>query len=204
MNELKLQENQQELFSDFVPESHRPERIPSIAKVQKPILISTTIEQILLVGIVSILVCCLVFFLGMLRGRYVSGANFISNNSAVLLKTPDAPKTILAPVAIPAALQKAPVLRITKVSPAAKKESPPVLLKNSKQKPYTIQVLTTKKKGYAEQESVFLKKSGYDSWIALSSDYYVVCVGSYINRDDAKKDLAYFSSKYKGSYLRRK
>src|ERR1041385_8424281 len=60
---------QQELFSDFSAQPRAAERVPSIAKTQKPILISTTLEQLLLVGLISILVFCLVFFLGVLRGR---------------------------------------------------------------------------------------------------------------------------------------
>ena len=181
MNEPKPRENQQELFSDFVAEPRRIERIPSIAKTQKPILISTTLEQILLAGLVSILVFCLVFFLGVLRGRSLAPARLAVAPPPVAAQIP---RALPAPVMI-------------------KKTTPPPAADNGP-KPYTIQVLTTKKKNYAENEAALLKKSGFSAWAMASGDYYVVCVGSYAGKGDARKDLASFAVRYKDSYLRRK
>lgn len=231
MSDIKTQENQQEFFSDFARDSRRPERVPSIAKTQKPILISTTLEQIILTGIVSILIFCLVFFLGMLRGRYMTNARIAASGQKMVsselqknnARLPGSPQTSssttgagaktrrlyipkIAAAASPSAkaVQGIPVVRVTKVTATAKKDSLLAAVKAQIQKPYTIQVLTTKKKSYADQESLFLRKSGYNSWTAPSSEYYVVCVGTYANREEAKKDLSYFVTKYKSSYLRRR
>ena len=64
MTEIKSPENQQELFAEFSQEPRRLQRFPSLAKSHNPILISTTLEQILLVGIVLVLTLCLAFFWG--------------------------------------------------------------------------------------------------------------------------------------------
>lgn len=69
MAEIKSQETQQEFFQEFSGAARKSERFPSLPKSIKPILINTTLEQLILAGILSILVLCLVFFLGVLRGR---------------------------------------------------------------------------------------------------------------------------------------
>ncbi len=199
MTEPQTQENQQELFGNFASEPRRHERIPSIAKTQKPILISTTLEQILLAGIVLILVFCLVFFLGVLRGRSLSSGMVARAPQAVASAMP-APRQRVAPQPPVAVRDAAP----TPAAAVLKKENTFVVINETSAKPYTIQVLTTKKKAYAESESEILQKSGFASWTAKSGDYYVVCAGSYATKEEARKDLAYFASKYKGRYLRRR
>ena len=190
MSDLKLQENQQELFTGFTSEPRRTERIPSIAKTQKPILLSTTLEQIFLIVIVLILIFCLVFFLGVLRGRSIAATATVT-------------RPIQAPAAIPV-VSKPPLVIRQAVTVASKKTNSFLVMKETSTKPYTIQVLTTKKKAYSESEVSLLKKTGFVSWMIQSGDYYVVCVGFYANKEEARRDLVYFGSRYKGSYLRRR
>ena len=181
MNEKQLQENQQELFTHFSGEPRPVERVPSIAKTPKPILVSTTLEHILFACVLLILVFCLVFFLGVLRGRSMGTG---------LTSTP--------PAVSPAVSIRQVAPAVTVIQRAAPSQALPV------SKPYTIQVLTTKKLAYAQNEAALLQKSGFNSGSARSGDYYVVCIGSYSGKEEAKKDLAYFAPKYKGAYLRRK
>ena len=198
MNEKQVQENQQELFDRFSHEPQKPERSSMIAKNQKPILISTTLEQILLISLVTILVFCLIFYLGVLRGRsMVSG---ISQRPVVLSVA-----TVPArhEVSVPTTVQAKTVVVVPMISGNPKKESPPLATNVTLAKPYTIQVLTTKKKAYAESEAMFLRNSGFNSQVSQSGDFYVVCVGTYANKEEAKKDISRFSSKYKNPYLRR-
>jgi len=49
-----------------------------------------------------------------------------------------------------------------------------------------------------------LRRGGFFSWIIPSGEYYQVCVGQYLNKDDASKDLRAFSRKYKDCFLRRR
>ena len=69
MTDIKQGETQKEFFGEFSGEPQRVERFPSIQKTQKPILLNTSAEQVLLAGIVLILALCFTFFLGVLRGR---------------------------------------------------------------------------------------------------------------------------------------
>lgn len=210
MNE-KPQENQQELFSDFAaPTPRAPERAPSFTKTPKPILISTTLEQVLLASLILILVLCLVFFLGVLRGRYIAGPDFAAHAavSASPASSP-VPKRAASPAAAPTAVQPRPqaVSASSTAKPApvpVAAPAPPASPASADAKPYTIQVLTSKKKAQADSETASLRGRGINAWMMRSGDYYVVCVGYYKNKDEAKKDLGSLKSKYSSAYLRRR
>src|SRR5690242_4924123 len=73
MTDPKPQEMQSELFTEFSNETKKPERFPGVVKTHKPILISTTVEHLILVGIGLILLCCFIFFLGVIRGKSIGG-----------------------------------------------------------------------------------------------------------------------------------
>ena len=194
MAEIEQEEKQQELFLQFSGETKRPERFPALAKTHKPILLNTTVEQIILVSIAVILVGCFVFFLGVLRGRSLSAR----------------PSHASAQAKIPVATI-APQKTAANPSLAAKPEVRVMTINNNKvesvqnvNKPYTIQISRYKKQDLAEKEAVALRRSGFYSTIDQKSGYYEVCVGQYATRDAAKKDLKIFSAKYKGCFLRRR
>lgn len=209
MAETKPQETQQELFPALGAEPKEPQRFPSIAKAQKPILISTTMEQLILAGIVLILVACFVFFLGMVRGRSIG--------------TPDASRAVTAAAARPAAAPTAaaplrqagrPVaatldaVRLSDARNALRQTAgavpaavPP---QSSASKPYTIQLASYVKKDLAEREAAALRKNGFLATIKKSGNYYYVCVGEYGSIEEAKKDLRLFASRYKDRFLRRR
>ena len=57
MNEPELQEPQKELFNEFSSqEAKKAERFPAFHRTPKPILFSTSVEQLVLAGILLILV----------------------------------------------------------------------------------------------------------------------------------------------------
>lgn len=208
MNEGKPQENQQELFSDFAPpqQQQRVERAPGISKAPKPILISTTLEQLLFAGLILILVFCLVFFLGVLRGRYIAGPQFSSARVAVQAPAPVQAQPVVRREAAPAPVRTVPVstpVRAAAVSVPTVASSAPSAASTAA-KPYTIQVLTTKKKAYADTETSSLRARGVNGWMMRSGEYYVVCVGYFKNKEEAKKDLSSLKGKYSSAYLRRR
>lgn len=184
MGDSLTQENQQDLFTNLTGEARRPDRNPVITKSHKPILLPMTLEQILLAVILLILFFCFVFYLGVLRGR--------STAVAVPVKTTAAPVEAVIkaqPPPIPSVVVAAPASSLQKSSPNLK--------------PYTIQLLTTKKKLDADNEALLLRKKGFDAQSLRSGSFYVVCVGRYSGKEDAAKDLRFFASRYKGCYLRR-
>ena len=194
MAEIEQEERQQELFLQFSGEAKRPARFPALAKNHKPILLNTTVEQIILVSIAFILVGCFVFFLGVLRGK-----SLIASASHTLVKT-----TIPVATTVPQRMTVNPSVAVkpeARVSRTIANRVDPVENVN---KPYTIQLSTYKKQDFAEKEVVALRHNGFYSTIIPSGGYYVVCAGQYATKDAAKKDLKIFSAKYKGCFLRRR
>jgi len=194
MNDPK--ETQQELFGEFSATPRKPERFPLISRTQKPILFSTNTEQLLMAGILFILVLCGVFFLGVIRGKSLAGQPI---TEAPIRERAEAPgKPVLAPVAAsPAPARTAPALK-------AASQALPVPTANIASKPYTLGLVTHRKKELAEAEMNTLRAQGFYSFIKADRDYFQVCVGQYASKEEAKKDLALFSAKYKDCYLRRR
>ena len=173
----KQKETQHELFEEFSPAPKKAERFPSIAKTHKPILFSTTLEQLLMFSILFILGLCGVFFLGVLRGK--------------ALREPAAPLRAVVPAPRPAVTRP-----VVSAPPGA------TLLASAAEKPYTIQLVTHRKKEFAEAEMALIRKMGYVSFIIPFGEYYQVCAGQYASKDVAKRDLALFLTRYKDCFLR--
>lgn len=187
MAEIRPPENQGELFPGYSKQAQRPPRFPALAKSQKPVLISTTWEQILLATIIFILGLCLVFFLGVIRGKRLA-----VKPAPILAYAVSVPKTAPAQPAaatIPTPAPKTKTDAVSSMDPS---------------KPYTIQLASFAKKEYAEEEMRKVRKSGHYSAVMQSGNYYTVCAGQYASIDNAKKDLLFFRSKYKDCYLRRR
>ena len=185
MNDPKQKETQQELFEEFSAEAKKPERFPQMARAQKPMLVSTNTEQLLMVGILSILLLCGVFFLGVMRGKALS-------------------RPILAPVSKEFEPPPAEPVRkiVSKPAPGAPPAEPAQTPTPSK--PYTIQLVTHRKKEFAENEMNTLRTQGVYSFIIPSGEYFQVCAGLYASKEEAKKDLARFAAKFKDCFLRRR
>jgi septal ring-binding cell division protein DamX len=192
----ETRETQQELFEEFSAggPKKQAERFPSIAKTQKPILISTTLEQLLMTGILSVLLLCGIFFLGVLRGKSLQ-------------------RPIMAPpasrVAAPVARSAPPPISATgagqtRIAPATAAPAPrqPAQVALAPDKPYTIQIVTHRKQELAEQEVAKLRRMGYVSFIIPSGDYFQVCAGQYANKEEARRDLSFFASRFKDCFLR--
>jgi hypothetical protein len=194
MADSRPQETQQELFGDFSTESKKGERFPTLAKSQKPILFSTSAEQVILAAILLILAGCFVFFLGVVRGRSLASP---------------VPGVRQAPVVQRPQVAPQGVVRVTRVAVqpgAAKAAAAPAVRtpEANAAKPYTIQLVTYKKQDLAEKEVAGLRRSGFYAFVIPSGDYFQVCVGQYAGMEDAKKDLRAFGARYKDRFLRRR
>lgn len=218
--ETPTQENQQEFFPDFVKPSERKAepRVPGAGRTHKPILFTTTIEQILFAAIVAILVLCAVYFLGILRGKSLAGRPAAARAVDALrtpLQAPAAPRPVLprpAVSSLPPAARNAPAAPAPPVpverraipatnvpAPAAQAPAAPAAGKRL----YTIQIVTHKKRSFAETELAAIGKAGFTGKIVESDGYFIVCVGQYASKDDAKKDLSFLKTKYADCFLRR-
>ncbi len=208
MKDIHQEEKQPEFFNEFSRAEKKPERFPSLNKAQKPILVSTNAEQLIFSGIIAILVLCGVFFLGVLRGKSLRAPVF---SAAPVSAAARAPRTT-AHAAMPRVQPARPIAagegRTGGPPASALKETAPVPAKGREVspavKPYTIQLVTYKKKDLAEAEVAGLRRKGFYSAIIPSGDYFQVSVGLYATKEDAKKYLRYFGSRYKGCFLRRR
>lgn len=200
MTDPKHQEMQSELFTQFSPgEIKNPGRFPPVPKTHKPILLTTSVEQLILAGIGLILLSCFIFFLGVIRGKSIAPESSqgppirMTAPALAPLATKVSRSALTAPISAPA---QTPASSVKSASAPSMKENP--------KKPYTIQLVTYKKSELAQKEVAGLRKAGYYSAVIPSGDYYLVCVGQYASIDDAKKDLRTFGARYKDCFLRRR
>ncbi len=193
MTDIKQEEMQQELFGEFGSQASKQKpRFPSLHKAQKPVLLSTSLEQILLVSILLILAACVVFFLGILRGKSMAATGGVVPMSTQPL--PRKTTQVLPPRAAPrAGLGTSTVKTATPKDPAW-----------DLGKPYTIQLATFKKQDMAEREVDTIRKKGFQAFIIASGDYYEVCSGQYVSKEDAGRDKKLFSARYKDCFIRRR
>lgn len=197
MVDAKQEESQAELFKEFSDQPKKPERFPSIQKAAKPILVSTSMEQVIFCGILLILTFCLIFFLGVLRGRSLSVAGHIPAAPVRVLT----PRPVLSPSKTPSLAPGTSLKSAAPIIPLAPSQTRSLVDLN---KPYTIQLVTYKKKDLAEKDVSGLRQSGFYSFIIPSGDYFQVCVGQYASKDQAKQDLRAFGGKHKDCFLRRR
>ena len=195
MIEQKQDETQQELFQEFDKEPKNLSRFPSVFhKSPKPILVSTTAEQLILVVIVLILLGCFIFFLGVVRG---GGLQFKE-------RPPKTVATISSGIPVAAVLTAPKKMEPSSRNPSRASASIVREMTPDINKPYTLQLVTYRNQAQAEREVALLRRKGFYSVIIASGDYYQVCVGQYMTREHAKKDLKMFSASYKDCYLRRR
>src|SRR3989338_6829066 len=150
MSEIDQEETQQELFAEFAGAAQKSERFLPQSKVNKAILLNTSVEQVILVSIALILVCCFVFFLGVLRGKSLG----IDRPQALAQKKPKSLQTTPANMAqVPGAA----FVAATTTPQASEARSASSISKAQGSaafsKPYTIQVSTYKKQDLAEKEA---------------------------------------------------
>lgn len=204
MNDTLTKERQQELFEEFSPSSpKRVERIPALAKSNKPILITTTTEQILLASILGILVLCSIFFIGVLRGKSLQTSVMQDPVSPQRLVAPVKPTTSARAVMVAPASPAQAIAAANRVSLPASVAASPLEAPYST-KPYTIQLVTHRGRQMAETEVMNLRKAGNVSFIIPSGEYYQVCVGQFSSKDEAKKQLKSLSGRFKDSFIRRR
>ncbi len=157
---------------------------------QPDFAISLNTEKLVFIAIGMILLLVVSFALGVERGKAISQkASEVS--------------TAIAQAAIPAPAQ--PVqgqpaepkvqLAAAETRPAAVKMQPPA-------KTYTIVAAAFSKEASAVKESDRLKSLGLEPFVYYSKPYYLVCAGSFPDKDSAQKDLGKVRKKYRDAYVK--
>ena len=218
---------QKELFEFDKPKRSFPRLTGILPKsdFDGKIAISLTLEKLIFIAIGIIMLMVIVFALGVEKGKALIGSQqtdkAISDSmvQTAPVKTgqlkvrdiqplpqapsvPEARTTITQPQA---ARQKIPSAAKPRTTLSQSKTTAPKDMRAdnlSQTKPYTIAVATFRQKDYALQEVNKLKKDGFDSSLVQNDPYFLVCVGSYANKDTAQSALTRIKHKYRDAYLK--
>ena len=68
--------------------------------------------------------------------------------------------------------------------------------------PYTVQVASFRKKKYADQEALGLKKKGYEIFVVPKGEYSIVCVGKFAYKTEADRMSQKLKKRYKDCLVR--
>lgn len=193
---------QKELFEFDAPKK-QPNRFGQLFQ-KTDFAISLSAEKLVfvLIGIVMLLVIS--FALGVEKGKRVCGRNTeIPVQTSAQRASPDTPAQ--------KAVQAKTVSAVTNMTPKEKTRAgtvkaaqDPVRAQNlaDKNKPYLIVAAAFLKEASAAKEASRLKGSGLEAFVYYSEPYYLVCVGSFANKDSAQKMLNKVRQIYSDAYVR--
>lgn len=202
MPPLNTQKQQQELFDEFVVvKKTRGKFFGVLNKFNKPIFpqhrlnLSVSYEVLIIALIGAVLVVSVIFSLGVERGRGLTG-------SEVAMTEPVQPAVMpiaVEPVVPPVAENLKPIQPATSVNAPVKATAPA-----ASAKPYTIQVASYKGRDLADKELARLKGMGYSGEVVKKGDYFILCVGSFADKDSAKQTFAAMQKRYKSCLIRKR
>lgn len=179
---MEKDSTQKELFEFKAPQK-QPNRFGQLFQ-NTGFAVSLSAEKLVFVLIGIIMLLVLAFALGVEKGKRVSGRNTeIPAQSSAQHTSPNAP------------VQKAAQVKTVQ---------DPVRAQNlaDKNKPYLIVAAAFLKEASAAKEVSRLKGSGLEAFVYYSEPYYLVCVGSFANKDSAQKTLNRVRQLYSDAYVR--
>jgi septal ring-binding cell division protein DamX len=177
---------QKELFDEYRPKRHFPKSENIVPKTKFSLTLS--LEKTVCSSIAIVMAMVVVYAFGVERGKVLQGrapaAPIAKTIKSVTVGGPRMPSQ-QAPAAAPAPVSQAQAA-----------------LSAGQLKGYTIVGATFTRKEWADTEVERLKKSGYEATVYQSSNFFLVCIGSYQTKDEAKLALSKIRSSYKDAYLR--
>jgi cell division septation protein DedD len=195
-------EKQGELFPEFrITSIRKPKHfIRQDIALRKKIALKISYENLILLFIAFIMLLVIFFSLGVERGKRIalrSNRIKIIEHSENIVEKNVADKTEKIKVG-PFNAREPSKIKLVKNNTAIKQD-----IADTTAKPYTIQVIAVKKQKNAKKEIQRLKKEGYEAFLIPAKEWLQVCVGKYVNKADAKKDLANLRERYPTCYLRK-
>ncbi len=209
MNFSYRKQSQFELF----PGNHTPST--EAVKPRYPFQEFTVSPENMIIGCISLLMLfVLLFSLGVERGKTIHlttqpapKINPLQNKTSAII-TPQLPQGPVGQNVKPAQNVQpnipvvAPVVNQARTVTALN-SAQPVQIQSQEAGNYTIQVASFKLEKNAQREADILKGIGYETLVVAKGDHYIVCVGRFIESNDAKKFTARLKSRYKDSVVRR-
>ena len=178
---------QKELFEEYRPKRHFPKSENMVPKTRFSLTLS--LEKAVFSSIAIVMVMVVVYAFGVEKGKALElrapAAQVAKTIKSVTTGGPNTPS------------HEAPAAEHATAASQAQAVSSPGQLKG-----YTIVGATFTRKEWADKEVERVKKSGYDAAVYQSANFFLVCIGSYQTRDEAKLALSKIRSAYKDAYLR--
>jgi cell division septation protein DedD len=199
---------QKELFDEFKPKRHFAKNDNIVPKTKFSLTLS--LEKTVFSSIAIVMAMVAIYAVGVERGKVIQREARTLNTSKTIksvtvgLQNTPQPQAPAVPVQkVPQAAQQAAQPPAAQPVPAQAQQVQAAALSLSQQpKPYTIVGATFTRKEWADKEIEKLKKNGFDGTVYQSSNYFLVCIGSYQTKDEAKQALPKIRSTYKDAYLR--
>ena len=158
--------------------------------------LTLSLESLVIFTILGIMVALFSFSLGVERGKHVAAQALDERVSAAwnvgartAAAAPVAAAVVAAPAALPARViqEQRPVYNHGLISGAR----------------FTLQAATYGNEEYARQDALLLKGKGFQSFLIKNGKYWLVCVGSYSNKESATALLRKLPGQYRSSQVRR-
>ena len=197
MNINPKRQSQFELFPRPSKSSSGGFRTPRLTKD-----LTLSLENSIVLCIIFVMALVLFFSFGVERGKRIALRSDTDSEEGKIIHTVRDDNAQKPEQPVPVAGQEERVVFPVNVPEEIREEQDPAvkppLEKNQEQeKLFTIQVASFKLEKYANQEADRLRKSGHsDTFVMPKGDYSIVCVGKFMQRDEAKK----FSSKLRKRY----
>jgi len=196
------EEFQSELFEEFDKQSKKKHvrKGQPIAKGYS-ILLHVSHEQLVFFVIALILSSVLIFSLGVERGKRLP---LPEEEIAIIPREINIEVEELTPESVNEELVEAPQPQVEPKLEELIKTAEPVKVVKEISRPYTVQVATYWSKPNASKEMEGLRRLGMQPFIIATNGKYEVCVGEYINKDEAKISIKKLKKKYKDCFLRKR
>lgn len=170
-------EKQKELFDEFKSETKGLKLFKGKGHMQqgRAFLFQVSFEKIVFFLIGAVIIIAIAFCLGVERGKYVAG-----------IPRPVAPASAPIKQLIPVALKPQPATNVTTKVPASLRKS--VI--------YTIRIASYTNKKSAAGETAKLRQTGFPAYVKASGSFYMICVGDYLDKNQADSALLALKKKY--------
>ena len=156
--------------------------------------LTLSVESLVIFAILGIMVSLFSFSLGVERGKVVAAQALDERVSAAWNVGARTMAARSMAVAVPAAL---PVQRsVVEQRPV----NAHAVIAGAR---YTLQAATYGNEKFARQDALLLKAKGFQSFLIKNGKYWLLCVGSFTNKENAIALLRKLPSQYRSSQVRR-
>jgi cell division septation protein DedD len=193
MTAMNINPKRQSQFELFPGASRNDPETGRAARLIKDLTLS--LENIIVLSIVFVMVLVLFFSFGVERGRRTALRSPLSVQADLVKPVVAVPRrpslpvieeTVVLPVEIPEEV----------TTESEEVVHPSLDMKNEQEKLFTIQVASFKLEKNAKEEADRLKGAGHDTFVIPKGGHSIVCVGKFIQMDEARK----FSNRLKNRY----